>query len=184
MAVDVKLFLAWHPFLFLWLEGLVKSLNCGSVLTAVGGGTRNIHPLSAVKSTGNKLADKKRVKAFKKTLNNEIKAYNALVDEYEVLTRSHLTRASEDIPADILAGKPFAPIPSISYTANDGTARNSDADVAAVAANAAREVEEADKKKKYAKKRKKAVQKTALEEKVAEQANKDVSVLTKATVLE
>ena len=90
----------------------------------------------------NKVDDKKKVKALKKTLAAEIKAYNKLVDEYEVLTRSHLTRASEDIPADILAGKPFAPIPSISYTANDGTARNSDADVAAVAANAAREVEE------------------------------------------
>ena len=51
----------------------------------------------------NKLADKKRVKALKKTLTNEIKAYNALVDEYEVLTRSHLTRASESIPEDILA---------------------------------------------------------------------------------
>ena len=128
----------------------------------------------------NKVDDKKKVKALKKTLAAEIKAYNKLVDEYEVLTRSHLTRASEDIPADILAGKPFAPIPSISYTANDGTARNSDADVAAVAANAAREVEEADKKKKYAKKRKKAVQKTALEEKVAEQANKDLTVIVKS----
>jgi hypothetical protein len=127
----------------------------------------------------NKLDDKKKVKALKKTLNAEIKAYNKLVDEYEVITRSHLTRASLDIPADILAGKPFAPIPAISYTANDGTPRNSDADVAAVAARAAKEVEEADKKAKYNKKRKKAVQKTALEEKVAEQANKDLTVIAK-----
>ena len=127
----------------------------------------------------NKLADKKRVKALKKTLTNEIKAYNALVDEYEVLTRSHLTRASESIPEDILAGKPFAAIPAISYTANDGTARNSDADVAAVAAAAEAAVSGARAKKAHAKKSKKAQKKTALEEKVAEQANKDLSVITK-----
>ena len=127
----------------------------------------------------NKLADKKRVKAFKKTLTNEIKAYNALVDEYEVLTRSHLTRASESIPEDILAGKPYAPIPAISYTANDGTARNSDADVAAVAAAAEAAASGVRAKKAHAKKSKKAQKKTALEEKVAEQANKDLSVITK-----
>ena len=127
----------------------------------------------------NKLADKKRVKALKKTLANEIKAYNGLVDEYEVLTRGHLTRASESIPADIIAGKPYAPIPAISYTANDGTARNSDADVAAVAAAAEAAVANAGAKKKHAKKSKKAVAKTALEEKVAEQANKDLTVITK-----
>ena len=127
----------------------------------------------------NKLADKKRVKALKKTLTGEIKAYNKLVDEYEVLTRSHLTRASEDIPADILAGKPYAPIPAISYTANDGTARNSDADVAAVAAAAEAAIDGAKAKKKHSKKSKKAVKKTALEEKVAEQANKDLTVITK-----
>ena len=127
----------------------------------------------------NKLADKKRVKALKKTLTNEIKAYNALVDEYEVLTRSHLTRASESIPEDILAGKPYAPIPAISYTANDGTARNSDADVAAVAAAAEAAVSGARAKKAHAKKSKKAQKKTALEEKVAEQANKDLTVITK-----
>ena len=127
----------------------------------------------------NKLNDSKRVKDIKKTLTNEIKAYNSFVDEYEVLTRARLTRASESIPEDILAGKPFAAIPAISYTANDGTARNSDADVAAVAAAAAAEVEAANKKAKKAKKNKKNVQKSALEEKVAEQANKDVTVIAK-----
>ena len=127
----------------------------------------------------NKLSDAKKVKALKKNLTNEIKAYNTLVDEYEVLTRSHLTRASESIPEDILAGKPFAAIPAISYTANDGTSRNSDADVAAVAAAAAAAVEGAKAKKKLSKKQKKAIKKTALEEKVAEQANKDLTVITK-----
>ena len=127
----------------------------------------------------NKLADKKRVKAIKKNLLAEIKAYNKLVDEYEVITRAKLTRASEQIPEDILAGKTYAPIPAISYTANDGTARNSDADVAAVAAAAEAELDKAKAKKKLAKKNKKLVKKTALEEKVAEQANKDLSVITR-----
>ena len=127
----------------------------------------------------NKLADSKRVKALKKNLTAAIEDYNKLVDEYEVLTRSRLTRASESIPADILAGKPFAAIPAISYTANDGTSRNSDADVAAVAAAAAAAVEGARAKKENAKKNKKKVQKTALEEKVTEQANKDLTVITK-----
>lgn len=128
----------------------------------------------------NKIDEAKKVKAIKKNLSNEIAAYNALVDEYEVLTRSHLTRASETIPDDILAGKPYAPIPAISYTANDGTARNSDADVAAVAAAAAAEVERANVNKKAAKKKNEVVKKSALEEKVAEQANKDVTVVAKA----
>ena len=127
----------------------------------------------------NKLNDEKRVKDLKKTLTTEIKAYNSFVDEYEVLTRARLTRASEDIPADIIAGKPFAAIPAISYTANDGTARNSDADVAAVAAAAAAEVESARNAKKHAKNNKKKIQKSALEEKVTEQANKDLTVVTK-----
>jgi len=127
----------------------------------------------------NKLEDKKRVKNIKKNLLAEIKAYNKIVDEYEVLTRSHLTRASESIPEDILAGKPYTPIPAISYTANDGTARNSDADVAAVAAAAAASIEAANTKKKHSKKSKELVKKSALEEKVAEQANKDLSVITK-----
>ena len=126
----------------------------------------------------NKLEDKK-VKSIKKELTKEIKAYNALVAEYELLTRAKLTRASESIPADILANKPYAPIPAISYTANDGTARNSDADVAAVAAAAAKEIEGAKAKSAHAKKSKKKVQKSALEEKIAEQANKDLTVITK-----
>ena len=127
----------------------------------------------------NKLSDTKRVKQIKKTLSAEIDAYNKFVDEYEVLTRSRLTRASESIPEDIIAGKPYTPIPAISYTANDGTARNSDADVAAVAAAAALELDRANAKKKHAKKNKNIVKKSALEEKVAEQANKDVTVIAK-----
>ena len=127
----------------------------------------------------NKLQNAKTVKSLKKSLTEAIQGYNAIVDEYEVLTRSHLTRASESIPEDILAGKPYAPIPAISYTANDGSARNSDADVAAVAAAAAASVAAANATKKHAKKSKEVVKKSALEEKVAEQANKDLTVITK-----
>ncbi len=126
----------------------------------------------------NKLSDK-RVKSIKKALAEAIKGYNKFVDEYEALTRSRLTRASESIPEDILAGKPYSPIPAISYTANDGTARNSDADVAAVAAVAVADLEGARAKKKHAKKNKEVVRKSALEEKVVEQANKDIAVIAK-----
>ena len=87
MAVDVKLFLAWHPFLLLWLEGLVKSLNCGSVLTAVGGGTRNIHPLSAVKSTGNKFADKKCRREVAVNNKADIFPFTAYKTSADIITR-------------------------------------------------------------------------------------------------
>ena len=126
----------------------------------------------------NKIQDK-RVKSLKKTLAKEVSAYNALVDEYETLTRSQLSRASESLPEDIIAGKPYSPIPAISYTANDGSARNSDADVAAVGAAAAAAIAAGAAKKRHAKKKKAIEKKSALEEKVAEQANKDLSVITK-----
>ena len=127
-----------------------------------------------------KMADEKRVNNLKKTLTTEIDNYNKFVGEYEALTRSTLTKASATIPEDIIAGKPFTSIPAISYTANDGTTRNSDAEVAAVAASAAAVAEKATNKKKASKKNKAVAKKTALENKVAEQANKDVTVVAKA----
>ncbi|MBP3402086.1 MAG: hypothetical protein J6K85_03400 [Clostridia bacterium] len=130
------------------------------------------------------ILDNKKVKEFKKTLETEIANYNKLVDEYEVLTRTKLTRASTSIADDIIAGKAYTPIPSISYTANDGTTRNSDAEVAAVAASAAAAAEKATNKKKTSKKNKEVVKKSALEEKAAEQANKDLSVLAKGADFE
>ena len=128
-----------------------------------------------------KILDKKRVKNFKKLLTTEIANYNKLVNEYETLTRSSLTHASETMPDDIIAGKPFAPIPAISYTANDGTTRNSDAEVAAVAAAAAAAADKAGRKQKAAKKNKEVVKKTALDHKIAEQANKDLTVVAKGS---
>ena len=58
MTIDIELFLAWHPlFLFRWESG-VKGFDSICVLTAVGGGGGNIHPLFAVKHSGNKLCHK------------------------------------------------------------------------------------------------------------------------------
>ena len=125
------------------------------------------------------LSDNKKIKSFKTLLAEEIKAYNKFVTEYEVITGSKLTKASDTIPQCIVEGKPYPVIPAISYTANDGTVRNSDAEVAAVALAAAESVDNAKKKAKKAKKNKEIIQKTALDSKIAEQANKDVSVLTK-----
>ena len=131
-----------------------------------------------------KILDNKRVKEFKKVLADEIAAYNKFVDEYETLTRGKLTRASANIPDDIINGKAYTPIPAISYTANDGTTRNSDAELAAVAVSAAAAAEKASTDKKTAKKNKEIVKKTALEEKIIEQANKDASVIAKAADFE
>ena len=126
------------------------------------------------------LSDTKKIKSFKSLLADEIQAYNKIVTEYEVVTGSKLTHASETIPQCIIEGKPYPVIPAISYTANDGTTKNSDAEVAAVALAAAEAVDNAKKKAKRLKKSKEIIQKTALDSKIAEQANKDVSVITKS----
>jgi len=60
MAIDIEFLLARHPFLFLGWKCSVEGFHGGGVLAAIGGGTGNVHPLSAVKCAGNKLTDKKR----------------------------------------------------------------------------------------------------------------------------
>ena len=60
MTIDVELFLARHPFLFLRWKCSIEGFHGGGVLAAIGGGRRDIHPLSAVKCAGDKLTDKKR----------------------------------------------------------------------------------------------------------------------------
>ena len=60
MTIDIELFLTWHPFLFLGWECSVEGFHSGGVLAAIGGGTRNVHPLSAVQRAGNKLTNEKR----------------------------------------------------------------------------------------------------------------------------
>ena len=60
MTIDVELFLARHPFLFLRWECSLEGFHGGGVLAAIGSGTGNVHPLSAVQRAGHKLTDKNR----------------------------------------------------------------------------------------------------------------------------
>ena len=57
MTIDIELLLARHPLLFFGWECGVESFDSGGVLTAIGGGGGNIHPLSAVKRAGDKLCN-------------------------------------------------------------------------------------------------------------------------------
>lgn len=59
MTIDVEFLLARHPLLFLCWKSGVECFDCIDILTAIGGGTGDIHPFSAVKCAGNKLTDKK-----------------------------------------------------------------------------------------------------------------------------
>ena len=58
MAIDIELFLARHPFLFLGWKCGIEGFHSGGVLAAIGGGGGDIHPLFAVKRAGPELADK------------------------------------------------------------------------------------------------------------------------------
>lgn len=60
VAVNIEFFLTGHPFLFLGREGGIKGFHRGGILTAIGGGRSNVHPLFAVQHTRHKLADKQR----------------------------------------------------------------------------------------------------------------------------
>ena len=60
MTIDIEFLLAWHPLLFFRWECRVERFNSGSILTAVGGGRWNVHPLSAVERIRYKLANEKR----------------------------------------------------------------------------------------------------------------------------
>ena len=59
MTIDIEFLLARHPLLFFGWECRIKGFDSSSVLTAIGDGGRNIHPLFAVKSARYKLADEK-----------------------------------------------------------------------------------------------------------------------------
>ena len=60
MTIDIELLLAGHPLLFLGRKSQIEGFNCGCILTAIGGGAGDIHPLFAIEYTGDKLTDKKR----------------------------------------------------------------------------------------------------------------------------
>ncbi len=109
------------------------------------------------------------VQDAKRRLNADAKEYNSLVDEYEKLTGGKLTRASETLAQDVAAGREYDLLPTISYTVNDTA--NGDTEEEKYK-NAKKNIQNAaDNEKKVAL--------TALEAKINEQANKDLSVLTK-----
>ena len=58
MTIDIELLLAWHPLLFLGWESRVECFDRRDVLTAVGGGGRNVHPLFTVECIRHKLSYK------------------------------------------------------------------------------------------------------------------------------
>ncbi len=119
------------------------------------------------------VADLKKTIQYKKALNAEIQTYNNLVAEYGQITGGKLTRASTEMAEDIIAGRSYSPIPTISYTVGDSTADQDAKEEAKNNYKKAKKQHEADEKKTM------SVAKTALEAKIAEQANKDLSVLTK-----
>ena len=59
MTIYVEFLLARHPRLLLFGEACVECLDSGSILTAIGGCGRNIHPLFAVECARHKLANEK-----------------------------------------------------------------------------------------------------------------------------
>jgi hypothetical protein len=112
-------------------------------------------------------SDKSAVSAAKARLTASAKDYNRLVDEYESLAGNELTRASLTTADDILAGRPYAVLPDISYTvrdAEDGTEKGY----------------ESAKRDSGRRARQKAEREiSALEVKAREQSDKDVEVIAK-----
>jgi len=51
----------------------------------------------------------------------DVRDYNLLVDQYEALTGSTLTRASEALPKDVSSGKDYQALPTVTCTVNDPT---------------------------------------------------------------
>lgn len=57
-----------------------------------------------------------RAETVKKGILINIARYNSLVADYERMTGGKLTRASESIPSDIMAGREYQVLPKITYT--------------------------------------------------------------------
>ena len=69
----------------------------------------------------NRAKEDKVVDQRRKLLSTEIAAYNKLIDEYASITGSRLTYAAKSIPDDIIAGRPYRGIPTISCTVGGDT---------------------------------------------------------------
>ena len=72
--------------------------------------------LMATRAKEDKVIDQRR-----KLLLAEIATYNKLIDEYASITGSRLTYAAKSIPDDIIAGRPYRGIPTISCTVGGDT---------------------------------------------------------------
>lgn len=113
-------------------------------------------------------SDKRAMAMAKSRLTFTARDYNSLVDEYEKLAGNDLTRASKTIADDIINGRPYTILPDITYTVKDPE-----------------DGEEKDYESAKRDANKRAKQKaereiSALQVKVNEQGDKDVSVFAKA----
>ncbi len=104
----------------------------------------------------------------KKILAGDVKDYNALAEEYHSVTGNKLTLASETLPEDAASGKEIKKLPTITYTVKDPTLNGKEDENYR---NANKNVQNA------ARNEKKLVD-NSLENKISEQANKDVLVIT------
>lgn len=115
-------------------------------------------------------ADGNDLGVAKKHLDKEVKDYNALVDQYCRMTGATLTKASETYVDDVAAGRPYTALPVISYSVTDAQ-EGDEVDCYEVAKRRMNSKKETDKKTVL----------SALEAKVAEQANKDLLLITSAS---
>ena len=106
MAIDIKLLLAWHPFLFLFGEGGVKGGDRLGIVTAIGGGAGDIRPLFALQCIGDKLGDQQsrwEIALSYKADDLLFKAYEASgyvvtrITEVDIYVVSHFTRYCEGV---------------------------------------------------------------------------------------
>ena len=102
MTIDIEFLLARHPLLFFWWECRVKGFDSGGVLAAVGGGGRNVHPLSAVKRARNKFRNEQG--------GGEVTVHNKA---------NVLLFAAHKSTADVVAGIPKIDVHIVTHLARD-----------------------------------------------------------------
>ena len=57
ISVNIEFLLARHPFFLFGREGSIEGIDGGGVITAIGGGGGDIHPLLAVEHAGDELGN-------------------------------------------------------------------------------------------------------------------------------
>lgn len=111
--------------------------------------------------------DAEEIYRAKFRLECDVNEYNALVDQYEELTGDSLTKASQTLPADVVAGRDYQVLPTITYTVNDPTEDGMPES----------DYDNANKNVKNKAKQKAQIMDAALEAKIAEQQEKDIKVI-------